>query len=84
MSEICGRWKWICEVERRRRGHCTGLLDGNNRKYSLRECLIELNLEFDSSFSFYYYSSYISVFFDYSYLFRYAHMCRMIVLNLYA
>ena len=47
MSEICGRWKWICEVERRRRGHCTSLLEGSNRKDSLRECLREWNLEFD-------------------------------------
>ena len=50
MKEICGRWKWICEVERRRRGHCTSLLEGSNRKDSLREFLIELNLVFDISF----------------------------------
>ena len=52
MKEMCGRWKWICEVERRRRGHCTSLLEGSNRKDSLRECLIELNLEFHICFSF--------------------------------
>ena len=39
----------VNEGERRRRGHCTSLLEGSNRKDSLRECLIELNLEFDSS-----------------------------------
>ena len=52
MRELCGRWKWICEVKRRRRGHCTGLLEGINRRDSLRECLIELNLEFDILFYF--------------------------------
>ena len=52
MSEMSGVWKWICEVQRRRRGHCTGLLEGSNRKDSLRECLMEFNLEFEISFSF--------------------------------
>ena len=37
-------------MKRRRRGHCTSLLEGSNRKNSLRECLIELNLVFDISF----------------------------------
>ena len=41
---------------------------GSNRKDLLRECLIELNLEFDISFPYYYYSSSISILFDYSYL----------------
>ena len=63
MKEICGRWKWICEVERRRRGHCTGLLEGSNRKDLLRECLIELNLVFDISFPSS--SSYITISFWY-------------------
>ena len=45
-----GRWKWICEVKRRRRGHCTGLLEGSNRKDSFKDCLRELNSEFDISF----------------------------------
>ena len=75
--EICGRWKWICEVERRRRGHCTGLLEGSNRKDSFKDCLRELNLEFDITFLFF---SYFSC--DYSYLFRYARIGRMRVLNL--
>ena len=61
MKEICGRWKWICEVERRRRGHCTSLLEGSNRMNLLRECLIELNLEFDISFPFYSTSIYLSI-----------------------
>ena len=50
MMKMNGVWKWICEVERRRRGHCIGLLEGHNSSDSLRECLIELNLVFDISF----------------------------------
>ena len=50
--EMNGRWKWICEVERRRRGHCTSLLEGINRNTLLRECLIELNLVFDTLYFF--------------------------------
>ena len=46
MMEMNGVWKWICEVERRRRGQCTGLLEGSNRKDLWRECLIVFNLEF--------------------------------------
>ena len=42
-------------MERRRRGHCTSLLEGSNRMDLLRECLIELNLVFDISFAFYFY-----------------------------
>ena len=45
--EINGVWKWICEVKRNKRGHCTGLRMENNRKDSLRECLLELNLVFE-------------------------------------
>ena len=44
-----------------RRGHCTSLLEGSNRKDSLRECLIELNLEFDISFPYYSASIYLSI-----------------------
>ena len=33
-------------MERRRRGHCTGLLRESNRKDLLRECLIEWNLKY--------------------------------------
>ena len=46
------------------------MLEGTNRKDSLRECLIELNLEFDASFRFY--CSHISLLFL---LFIYIQIC---------
>ena len=63
MKEMSGKWKWISEADMHAIGHCIGLLEGSNRKVSLRGCLIWLNLEFDISFRFYCYSTSISCLF---------------------
>ena len=62
MMEMFGSWNWICEVERRRRGHCIGGLEESNRKSLLLAYLIELNLEFDLLFPSYYSPSFSSVY----------------------
>ena len=53
-------------MKRRRRGHCTSLLEGSNRNILLRECLIELNLVFvEIFFSFFVFHFYffLSIYF---------------------